>query len=453
MMTNHTINGAAPAARRWLWIIVAVSVALRLASALYQGNVIEALPGVTDQLSYHELANRLLDGHGFSFATGWWPATRANQPTAHWSFLYVLFIAAIYSVFGPAPLIARLAQAFLTGILHPLLVWRIGNRLFGPAAGLASAAVTAIYGYFVFYGGALVTESLFFLAFLWVLDIVTAMAVSRGDASRRLSPWVQLGFGLAAAMLLRQAFLLMVPPILAWLAWRLGIRRSAEEAPPARQALAIRGLLALAIFASCILPWTIRNYRVFGEFVPLNTNAGFVFFWANHPVHGNEFIPILPNGPVNYMTLLPREFRRMNEAQLDRALLLRGVGFVKDDPIRYVRLSLSRAREYFKFWPSIDSSLTSNSIRVLSFGLFAPFLFYGVFLSVTQNKGDSRRDFGGTALLLLVAALYTLVHLLTWTLVRYRLPVDAIMMPFVGVSMVSLFHRFSMRQGAVSARP
>jgi hypothetical protein len=41
-------------------------------------------------------------------------------------------------------------------------------------------------------------------------------------------------------------------------------------------------------------------------------------------------------------------------------------------------------------------------------------------------------------LLLGVAGVYTTVHVLTWTLVRYRLPVDAVLMPFAALAMVRL---------------
>jgi hypothetical protein len=44
-------------------------------------------------------------------------------------------------------------------------------------------------------------------------------------------------------------------------------------------------------------------------------------------------------------------------------------------------------------------------------------------------------------LLLLLAFIYTAVHVLTWTLVRYRLPVDALMVVFAGVGVVDLVRR------------
>jgi hypothetical protein len=423
-----------------LAIVIVASTVLRLGAALYQGPSIEAGPGVMDELSYHTLAVRVTEGHGFSFGSGWWPATRADTPTAHWSFLYVLLLAALYGVTGPAPLVARLVQATVVGILHPWLVWRIGNRLFGPRVGLASAAIAAVYGYFVYYAGALVTESLYILAVLWAIDIATALACSspaRRAASIR--PWLLLGVAAAAATMLRQLFLLMVPAMLAWTAWQL-LRRRQTEGGLSLAALAGRVVLPLAVLAVAILPWTMRNYRAFESFVPLNTNAGFVMYWANHPVHGTWFKPILSFGEVNYGTMLPAGFVNMNEAERDRELLRRGLGFVTDDPVRYVRLSLSRAVEFFKFWPSADSSLGSNAVRMLSFGLLLPLTVGGILIVFAQARA-SGRPVQGAALLLLVAGLYTLVHLLTWTLVRYRLPVDAMTMPLAGVGLVAAVAR------------
>lgn len=431
--------------KRALLIIIAVSVVLRVGSALYQGSDVDSLPGVTDQITYHELAQRVLGGHGFSFATGWWPATRANSPTAHWSYLYTLFLSAVYAIFGVAPIAARILQALVVGVLHPLLAWRIGRRLFGPAIGIASAALTAVYLYFVFYAGALVTESLYLLAILWVLDLTTAIAFTDNDHQRAAStaPWILLGLACAICVLLRQLFLLMVPAILAWLAWQLtrGRAGAATLTPPA---FAVRFAATTAVIVICILPWTARNYRAFGEFVPLNTNAGFAFYWGNHPVHGTRFIPILPSDPaVNYGTLIPREFRHLNEAQLDRALLLSGLAFVRDDPWRYARLSLSRVTEYFKFWPTSDSGLMSNLTRTLSFGLLLPFLLFGLVLTFSGSAAHRSKDLSGAALLAMVAGLYTVIHLLTWTLVRYRLPVDAISMPFAAVGLVALLERLA----------
>ncbi len=431
--------------RSALWTIILLGILLRIGSALFQGNSIRPLPGVTDQISYHQLALRVLDGKGFSFKTGWWPVTAPNKPTAHWSYLYVLFLSATYALFGSAPLVARLIQAVAVGLLQPLLTWRIGNRLFGPRVGLVSAAISSFYIYFVFYAGSLVTESFYIVAILWALDISLTLAAS---AKQERGLWAQLGLALAVASILRQVILLLVPVLLAWIVWQVARRGSSgnevESGTPGLWPLSKGIALALAILFACILPWTIRNYRAFGQFVLLNTNAGYAFFVGNHPMHGTEFIPILPGPGSRYAMVLPEGLPKMNEAELEKDLLRRGLAFVREDPKRYMLLSLSRFKEYFKFWPSPDSSRLSNYARVLSFGLVLPFLLAGVLLTLSSRRIQARvLDCSGTMLLLGIAGLYSLMHLLTWTLVRYRLPVDAITLPFAAFSIVYVYERLS----------
>lgn len=432
--------------KRILWAILLLSVAVRIASAVYQGNEVTPLSGAADQVSYHELSRRVLEGHGFSFGTGWWPATAANEPTAHWSYLYVLYLTGVYALFGVHPIAARLIQAVLTGILQPLLTWSIARRLFSPRVALVAPALSCFYPYFVFYGGALMTESLYIVAILWILDIALAMTgASPGSCTvAGVRAWIFLGLACGMAALFRQVFLLLVPAVLAWIAWRL---LYVDRSLAARQA-ACRFALSIAVLLACIVPWTVRNYRAFGAFVLLNTNSGFAFFWGNHPVHGTDFIPILPS--ERYGALIPEELRGLNEAEMDSALRQRGLRFVRKDPLRYVLLSVSRAREYFKLWPEAGSSLGSNWARVLSFGLILPLTLWGMLRLVISRFREKETCADsvvpGASLLVLTGGLYTLLHLMTWTLIRYRLPVDAMFMPFAALGALSLYEFYGNRR-------
>jgi hypothetical protein len=446
--------------RRILLAIVIVAVLLRIGSALYQGNRIETLPGISDQVSYDDLARRVLEGHGFSFGQDHWPATRAGEPTAHWSFLYTLYLTGVYALFGPNPLPARLIQAVFAGILQTILLWRVGKRVFGPTSGLFAAAFGAVYIYFVYYAGALITETFYITSLLWIVDIalrIDARASSTPRENergwRRWLIWVELGLALGLTALLRQLVLLLAPFLFLWLWWRMARLRPGDEGRSWVSRWFHWRTLApfvacIAVVAAMILPWTVRNYRVFNTTVLLNTNAGYVFFWANHPIYGTQFIGILPGDGPGYGDLLPKELLSLNEAELDKALFARGVEFVTADPGRYVLLSLSRTREYFKFWPESDSSMISNVSRIGSFGLFLPLMLYGAILAGIRSGRNLRRpSFGQETwrarvwLLLGFIVLYTLMHLLTWTLIRYRLPVDAFLLIFAAYGAVDLLQR------------
>ncbi len=419
-------------------MIIAVSVVVRLLLAFYLGNTVEPVSGAFDQVSYHALAQRVVNGFGFTFGEPWWPATAPNTPTAHWSYLYTIYLAIIYWVLGPDPLLARVIQAVIVGILQPYLVFQLGKRVFDPFVGIVAAALTSLYAYFIFYSGTLMTEPFYIVAILTSLYAAIRLVDSLSPSVRELkarSPilWsFMLATSLITAIHLRQLFLLIVPFIFLWV-----LVATKLQGGQVKSAIGALSAVTLAIVTT-ILPITYSNYQRFDRFVLLNTNAGYAFFWGNHPIYGTRFIPILSE----YQSLLPKELLHLDEAALDTALLKIAIGFIRDDPQRYLLLSLSRIPIYFTFWPSAESGLINNLSRVLSFGLLLPFMIYGVFRAWVKPSSLDRTWLSSPKILLLLFGIvYSGIHFLTWTLIRYRLPVDAVLVVFAGVGIVDIANR------------
>lgn len=399
-----------------LALICAVAVALRVLMALYMGNHVAELPGIHDQISYDALAQRVVAGYGFSFEEPWYPFTPADTPTAHWSFLYTLYLAAIYRLAGYQPLMARLIQAVLAGVLMPGLIYRLGNRVAGPTVGLLAAAISAIYAYFVYYAAALMTETFYMILVLLALDLAMTLAV-QPDLGR----WAIFGAVLAAIVLLRQVFAPVGLLIVGWILWRGHLWH--------RWWLA---LIPLGIIVVAVMPWTIRNYSVYHAFLPLNSNAGYALYASLHPSHGTDWQP--PHAVVP----IPADWlQQYNEAQLDRLLTRAGLGYVLDDPVRILLLSIDKTLDLFKFWPSADSSLPSNLARTASFGLMLPFIVWGLYLSHYYG-----RTYG---LLYLFMALYSLIHMISWPAPRYRLPVDTCLTIFAALAIDELIRAWRRR--------
>lgn len=431
--------------RTVLSTIVFLAVILRLFSAVYQGNDVSNLPGIYDQISYDGLARRVLDGYGFSFAEGHWPATRAGEPTAHWSYLYTLYLVVVYKVFGGYPLIARVIQALIAGVFQTLLIWRIGSRLFNRTVGLVAAMLNAVYIYFFYYAGALITETFYIAGILWTFDCALRLTQVRPVQIERQTirwwQWLELGLAIGVTVLLRQVFLIFLPFLFLWIWWNVREVDTNQWKQRLRWP-ALKGLsLATLTLVLMILPCTIRNQRDFGTFELLNTNAGFAFFWGNHPIYGTRFIPLLPS-QQSYYDLIPIELRNLNEAELDKALLQRGLQFIKDDPRRFILLSISRTLEFFKFWPSPNSGLISNISRVGSFGIFLPFMLYGLWSALVSDwKSRTSNERWGIVLLVLFVLSYTAIHLFSWALIRYRLPVDAVLLVFAAFGIQKLVNK------------
>jgi 4-amino-4-deoxy-L-arabinose transferase-like glycosyltransferase len=366
--------------------------------------------------------------------------TAAGAPTAHWSYLYTMYLVIVYAIFGPNPLAARLIQALVVGLLHPFLVYRLTQQIINPLTEkytdfsgrlrqrvpLIAAGVTAVYTYFIYYTVTLMTEPFYITGVLTTL-LLTILLTNHPTGLRSRKIAILLGIAISATVLLRQVFLIFLPILFGWLLLSTFRRYSWRDILSAISA-------SFVVVVIAILPITIFNYTRFGQFVLLNTNTGYAFYWANHPFYGTQFKPASEMG-TTYQDLVPAELRRLDEAALDRELLKRGLMFVLDDPKRYLQLSLSRVPEYFKFWPDPASSQISNLSRISSFGILFPFMLFGLLfpkikIGLSADERILIHPSRSIVLLYLFIAVYTAIHLLTWAQIRYRLPVDAILIPF-----------------------
>jgi 4-amino-4-deoxy-L-arabinose transferase-like glycosyltransferase len=398
---------------RYLAIILLVAASARLIMAIYLGDSADTWP-IHDQTTYDHLAQRVLAGKGFSFDRNWYPYIAADTPTSYFSTTMVLYLAAIYGVFGYHPLAARVVTA-LIGTLTVYLIFRLGSRLFGVQVGLLAAGIAAVYAYLVYYSASLMTETMFITAVLLALN--TAFGLAEKSTWRG---WLLLGGALAVAVLFRIAVLPFAFVLVAWIFFSSSRRPSVAML-----------VLPFLIIALAISPWTARNYQLYGRFMLAESQFGHVFWNGNHP-----------NRDVSYdfeesawVAPIPPDIRHLNEAEKTYTLLNRAIESIQADPGRFVQLSLNRAKVMFMFWPSPHSSTISNLARVLSFGILLPFMVYGFILSL--------RNWRRFSLLYLFIAVHVSVHLASWVLIRYRLPIEPLLIVFAAAGILDIRNRIT----------
>ena len=400
-----------------LFGILAIALILRVAMAVYLGDTVSGLSGAHDEISYSMLGQRYAAGYGMTFPEAWYPWIEANAPQSYYSYSISLFLGGIYALFGYHPLAARLIMA----VMSTLIVWMVflvGRRLFNEKVALLATAITALYAYLIFYGVTLVTETPFTLALLIALYLAVRM---RAGEMTGFWAWVLLGFVLAVAVLLRMAVIFFIPILLFWLFFAIRKHTSIFML-----------VIPLVIIGLAVLPLAMRNWQLWHQFLLLEAQFGHVFWNGNHPDHLGNFHPfkVFP---------IPTEVLALkNDVLITNTLLRMGIQNVLADPGNFIMLTLTRLREFFLFWPTEESTLPANLLRIGSFGIVLPFALYGLVSNL--------RRFQELAPIYLFFVVHTGIYAVTWTMIRYRVPLDPFFILFAAYTLYTLYSRVTQRQ-------
>ena len=134
------------------------------------------------------------------------------------------------------------------------------------------------------------------LPFQWIWDTsLTALLVAtllwatlRLADSRRWRDWCAYGLLWGFELMVDPAPGALLPFWLAWLAYR---SERAGGLAPRRFA---RPALSAAIAILCCVPWTVRNYLVFHELVPLRSNLGMELYVGNNENYDDVHPRVFP---------------------------------------------------------------------------------------------------------------------------------------------------------------
>jgi hypothetical protein len=216
---------------------------------------------LNDSLWYSAQAVTLARGGGFSdpFYGG---------PSAEHGPLTPLLLVVVSHVDDPVPW-QRLVMTVL-GVVTVVLIGLLARRLAGWWAGVAAAAIAAVYPNLWMNDSLVMSETPAVLAVV----VVLWLALDLVDRDRRLGVWRPLVCGVAVGIAgLARSELVLLAPLLALVVWRA---RRADTARPAAAPLALVGgtLLALA-------PWVVPNLVRFERPVLLTTNDGTTLLGAN----------------------------------------------------------------------------------------------------------------------------------------------------------------------------
>jgi 4-amino-4-deoxy-L-arabinose transferase-like glycosyltransferase len=228
--------------------------ATALAAVLLRLFFIWKLAVVTDDsVFYGDIARCLIHNHGYGVQqNGGWEPTVSRLPG------YPLFLAFSFLLGGDQQYRAAMLLQLVFDMLSCLLVADIARRVVGERAARTAFALAAFCPFLINYVAAPLTECLEIFCTCAALDCALV-----GLERRTPRWWILCGISCAWAILLRPDGGLLLGCIglpVAALGWRERSRR--------RELLTAMVLLASVSLAP-LVPWTIRNWRVFHIVQPL----------------------------------------------------------------------------------------------------------------------------------------------------------------------------------------
>ncbi len=224
---------------------------------------------------YDDTAVSILAGEGILFPKVWDKARTglASRPPG-----YGLFLASVYQAFGRSFPIVAAVQDVLTA-LAALLVLGVTRRLFGLPAGILAGLLVAISPHIAATSNLILADAIasipLLLAFLVALPVVADARPSRAPFLRLVVAGALLGLG----VWIRPNVVLLGPFTALFLFVLLG---------PNKRSLLLSGLLALTSLL-VVSPITLRNWLVFGEFVPVSINGGITLWQGVADAGGREY--------------------------------------------------------------------------------------------------------------------------------------------------------------------
>ncbi len=390
--------------------IVLFAFAVRMAALAYSWHT-TPIP-VRSLLPYgYELGNvarSIASGNGFSS-----PLPSVNTgPTIWFTPIYPYLVAGIFKIWGIYADSSKLVILTLNCAFAALTVIPIfgsAEKTFGKGVAVGASWAWVFLPTAIYFPIVKVWDTA--LAALLMALIFRATLAMR-DA-RTVLPWAGYGALWAIGVLVNPSMLSLFPFLVGWVLWQ---SRASGLWPKFAAA-------TLLVFALGLVPWTVRNYLVFGKVIVLRSNFGLELWLGNNPnvadtmaswMHPyddkDEALKFKSMGEIAYMA----------EKQHDAFV------FMRTHPADTLNFMF---RRFVENWLAIsDTALDFWSSAPLYFKVF---FILNVLLSLSTFAGVMfayRTRHPQAFLYAMVPLIFPLVFYLTHASLRYRFPMDPIMM-------------------------
>lgn len=459
----------------WVGCFLLAAIATRLLSAfLFHDSL------VNREWGFYTLVDHWFQGYGYSYARELGCASAYRSPG------FLFFLTGMYFIFSPTNTLAQalVQNAFVVVVLW--LVYVVGSRLVGKRAALIGGFLMMVYPYtFYHYTQYYHTylSSLFLLLIVWLL--------LRIAERKRYRDAFYAGLAIAGLAYIQGTILPATPFLVAWLLWKMW---------PSWKRVFWMAVIMAVTSAALIAPWTYRNWTQFHEFVPLTTDLGHAFFKANNEIIYELTLRGYPQEIVNEITVSstnpmykqyrmpadleasfiadgvfqesiawtewhPREpngdvatcadLGPLNEAQFSDYWMERGMSwFTAHWWPEGLKLQLLKVKTFWQpsLFPSVKTGapwpFANDPVKVWLatnvMTLGSAVVLVGGWIGLIVAMRRKRRD---AFLIFIFLCIYTALHTFFAGYTKYRMPLDNLIAPFAGWTIVALWDKLRGKPG------
>jgi 4-amino-4-deoxy-L-arabinose transferase-like glycosyltransferase len=400
-------------------LITVFGLAVRLA-CLYSALPIQ-LTG--DEVFYATTAYNITQGEGYIRT----PEERAAWPPAN-SFLLSLFIRAGGTGgdridFDRILRSMLLGQVLLGAILVPLSM-ALSKRLLGKQTAIPTGMATALYPGFVAFSQYLWAENLF-----TVLTATGLVLVVETQRNPGLVKAAAAGLVFGVATLTRETGLVVGLACAAWWIWSAG--------PPRRRAV-LRSAVMIGVALLTVLPWTLRNYRILGGFVPVST-VGWMAAAEGNIIDPEDRLHPNRNLLLQFRTARGEVQGELNQMEFSRRVALQLIR--EEQPAWFFEKLVRTSALMFSPDSFLFKKLSRGSYGRVPLGVIRPLLVTAVsaylLILVAGILGVAAAPERRQRLLpcLVVGGVF-LVHVFANASSRYRLPLMPLLIPYAAYALL-----------------
>ena len=393
---------------RALYSMFFVALVIRLVVSLVM------IPEFTDPYRDHwhfgwemgRIAHEICMGRGFSS-----PFFDPSGPTAMLPPAYPYLVALCMKLFGGFTAGSAMAILTLNSIFASLTVipvYFLAKRVLNERTALVSGWAWAFFPYSIYLaGGRIYSDTLTCLiaSLLWLQTL-------RLRESRALYDWLLWGALWGAAGLVSPVLLGPLPLLAAWLA----VKRTRSGLP-----WLVPGILAACVLLVIVAPWTVRNYRAFGRFIPLRDG-----FWMEvHVGYNGDTSDVTPDSAHPTTSAVEyAQWRQLGEIGYMDAKKSQAIAYIREHPEFFAWVTF---RHFVNMWTgfwSLDPKFLSDEPFHIPNTVFATvmtlLMIGGLRYAWLEGKGEAVFP------LLVILLTFPLVYYVTHSSMDYRHPLDPI---------------------------